>query len=59
MSAAMAALFNAHLQAEAGLVESSDRLVGNERIGTVDECQMVAQVLSGFGEVHWRAAPDH
>ncbi len=55
----MAALFNAHLQAEAGLVESSDRLVGNERIGTVDECQMVAQVLSGFGEVHWRAAPDH
>jgi hypothetical protein len=45
ISAAMAALFSARGRPGLGLVESSDGIVGKERIGAADERQMMAQVL--------------
>jgi hypothetical protein len=35
-------------------VQASHSIVGNEWIGAPDQSQMMAQILGGFGQVHWR-----
>lgn len=39
-------------QAEAGFVEAGDCIVCEERVRSANQCEMMAQVLGGFAEVH-------
>ena len=41
-------------QAQAGFVESSDGIFGNERIGAADQRQVMTQVVDRLAEIHGR-----
>jgi len=35
-------------------VQTSDGIVGKERIGSANQCQVMPQVLGGFSQIHRR-----
>lgn len=53
MSAAMAALLSAHGSPEAELVQPCDGVISEQRIGTPDQGQVMAEILRCLGQVHW------